>query len=75
LKNCLGCYTLIFSIMLACFGVCGTGFWYTTNKLDKLNETLTILNSNVSSFTRQVDVNTKRLEKLEAVIKNEAGRA
>jgi hypothetical protein len=74
LKNCINCYTLIFSVMAVAFGVCGTGFWYTTNRLDMVNDTLIMMNSNISSYNRQVDVNTKRLDKLEAKIKNEAGR-
>lgn len=51
MKNCLGCYTLIFSVMFVLFGACATGYWSVSNKLDDINKTLTSLSCSVSAHT------------------------
>jgi len=51
MKNCLGCYTLIFSVMFVLFGLCGSGFWYTVHRLDQVNDKLMTLSSVISAKT------------------------
>lgn len=49
MNKCLGCYTLIFSIMFVLFGLCGSGFWYTVHRLDQVNDKIQILTSVTSA--------------------------
>jgi hypothetical protein len=60
-KNCINCYTLIFSVVFVLFGLCGTGFWYTVHRLDVLNDNLMTQNIMSSKYYRQIEINTSNL--------------
>lgn len=48
---CLGCYTLIFSVMFLLFGLCVEGFWHTARKIDTVNINITALSCAISAHT------------------------